>query len=134
MKNLIVSFVLFLVSLTSFGQSFNSTAVLKTSNETFYVNDSVAKQYPVKDVNVVAKITQDSIVMIIEYPKHASVTYKVVKFETSEYGITTFECVTSNGAPLNIVYGSPDYSDKEVFFVINFKPTEYYYTYKGLKQ
>jgi hypothetical protein len=134
MKNLIVSFVLFLVSLTSFGQSFNSTAVLKTSNETFYVNDSVAKQYPVKDVNVIAKITQDSIVMISEYPKHTSVTYKVVKFETSEYGITTFECVTSNGSPLNIVYGSPDYSNEEVFFVINFKPTEYYYTYKGLKQ
>jgi|LauGreDrversion4_2_1035121.scaffolds.fasta_scaffold225672_2 cytochrome c biogenesis factor len=132
MKNLIVSFVLFLVSLTSFGQSINSTAVLKDLKVTYLVNDSTRDEYPTKDVNVTVKVTQDSIVMVSEYPKHTVVTYKVSNSKIVENGISHFNCVDGAGGNVKVVYGSPDYNNNEVLFIVVFENENYYYT--GLKQ
>ena len=132
MKNLVVSFVLFLVSLTSFGQSINSTAVLKDLKVIYAVNDSVKDEYPVRTVNVTVNVTQDSIVMIGEYPKHASVTYKVVSSKIVENGVSHFDCVSSGGDSVHIAYGSFDYDVNKVLFVVAFKHDDYYYT--GIKQ
>ena len=132
MKNLIASFVLLLVSLTSFGQTINSTAVLKDLKVIYVVNDSTRDEYPKRIVDVKVVVTQDSIVMTSEYPKHTIVTYKVVTSEINENGVSHFECIDGSGGNVHIVYGSPDYNDKEVLLVVGFKYEDYYYT--GLKQ
>lgn len=131
MKNVILSFILFLVSLTSFGQSFNSTASLKNLQVNYVANDSTKNESPVRDVNLSVTVTQDSIVMVGEYPKHASMTYKVVNSNIKENGVSHFDCVTSDGTPVHIVYGSFDYDRKRVLFIVAFNEADYYYT--GLK-
>jgi cytochrome c biogenesis factor len=132
MKNLIASFVLLLVSLTSFGQTINSTAVLKDLKVIYTVNDSTRDEYPKRIVDVKVVVTQDSIIMTSEYPKHTIVTYKVVTSEINENGVSHFECIDGSGGNVHIVYGSPDYNDKEVLLVVGFKYEDYYYT--GLKR
>lgn len=132
MKNLIVSLLLFLAPLTSFGQSINSTAVLKDLKVTYIVNDSIRNEYPKRTVDVKVEVTNESIVMTSEYPKHTVVTYKVSTSEINENGISHFNCVDGSGGLVHIVYGSPDYNKKEVLLVVGFKYNDYYYT--GLKQ
>jgi hypothetical protein len=132
MKNLVVSFILFLVSLTSVGQSINSTAVLKDLKVIYAVNDSIKDEYPVRSVNVTVNVTQDSIVMVGEYPKHASVTYKVISSQIVEDDVSHFDCVSSGGDSVHIVYGSLDYDVNKVLFIVSFKKEDYYYT--GIKQ